>query len=464
MFTFKVKQFFKFDSLNTTFKKEIIGGLTTFLSMVYILSVQPSILSGAPSIDPSQGNMQFGGIFIATALTTFIATMIMGLSANMPLGLAPSMGLNAVFTFNVAKNGIGYEGALIAVMFSAILFCVVSTTRIRISIINSIPQSMKLAIGAGIGFFIAYIGLKDIGLVNTGADGLPTAALASLKQNWPLILMGSFILVLILVLHFKKVPGAIAIAITIGLVISLIIGNVGQSDFLKNNFAHWSGWTYSDFSSWQINLSNTYHAFINAKIWSSPTMYIAIFVFLFVSFFDTTGTLYSISHQISDLSGKKYQISRNALVADSVGTLSGSLLGSSPVATYVESTTGVNQGARTGFSSIIIAFMFLLSIALYPIFKLITPCICGAALIFVGTLMAKQIKEIEWIKPEICISSFLTILVMIVTYSITNGIAIGFLSFTLISLINKQHKEIHIITYILDILFIGYFISYAFMQ
>lgn len=464
MFNTKVKQFFKFDSLNTTFKKEIIGGLTTFLSMVYILSVQPSILSGAPSIDPSQGNMHFGGIFIATALTAFIATMIMGLSANMPLGLAPSMGLNAVFTFNVAKNGIGYEGALIAVMFSAILFCIVSTTRIRLSIINSIPQSMKLAIGAGIGFFIAYIGLKDIGLVNTGADGLPTASLGILKQNWPLILMGIFVLILIFTLHFKKVPGAIAIAIVIGLIISLIVGNVGKSDFLKNNFAHWTGWTYSDFGSWNTNLSNTYHAFINPKIWSSPTMYIAIFVFLFVSFFDTTGTLYSISHQITELSGKTYHISRNALVADSIGTLSGSLIGSSPVATYVESTTGVSQGARTGFSSVIVAVMFLFAIVLYPIFKLITPCICGAALIFVGTLMVQQLKEIEWVKPEICISSFLTILTMVVTYSITNGIAVGFLAFTLISILNKKYQEIHIITYILDVLFIVYFISYAFVQ
>lgn len=217
--------------------------------------------------------MNFGGIFIATAIATFVGTVIMGLSANFPVGLAPSMGLNAV-------------------MISALLFCLVSATKIRILIMQSIPQSMKLAISAGIGFFIAYIGFKDIGLVSASDSGLPIASLSQLKNTWPLILIGVAILSLIFILYFKKIPGAIAIAILCGLVISLIIGNVGKSEFIKANFAHWINWSYSDFSSWKINFSNTYHAISNPKIWTSPTMYIAIFVFLFVSFFDTTGTLY----------------------------------------------------------------------------------------------------------------------------------------------------------------------------
>lgn len=183
----QISKFFKFDSVNATFKKEVIGGLTTFLAMVYILSVQPSILSQSPSINTSNGNMNFGGIFIATAIATFIGTVIMGISGNMPIGLAPSMGLNAVFTFNVANNGIGYEGALIAVMISSLLFCLVSTTKIRISILQSIPQSMKLAIAAGIGFFIAYIGL-----VSSSDSGLPIASFITTKRYLTININGSW--------------------------------------------------------------------------------------------------------------------------------------------------------------------------------------------------------------------------------------------------------------------------------
>ncbi|WP_338988431.1 NCS2 family permease [Spiroplasma endosymbiont of Dasysyrphus albostriatus] len=331
-------------------------------------------------------------------------------------------------------------------------------------IIQSLPQSMKLAIGTGIGFFIAYIGFKNIGLVEISGSGLPIASLANLKDNWPLILMGIFVLTLIFILYFKKVPGAIALAILCGLIISLIIGNVSNSDFIKKNFAHWTNWSYSDFSSWKINLNNTYNAIVNPKIWSSPTMYIAIFVFLFVSFFDATGCLYSITHQINEQVNSNYELNKKALMADSFGTLSVSLIGCSPITTYIESSTGVAQGARTGFSAIITGTMFLIAIILYPIFKLITPCVSGAALIFVGSLMIKQLINIEWKKSEISIAAFFTIIIMIITYSITNGIAIGYLIYTLVSIINKKYKDIHIITYILDLMFIGYFIAYAFVQ
>lgn len=458
----EISKFFKFDNFNVTFKKEIIGGLTTFLAMVYILSVQPSILSNAPSINVNNG-MQFGGIFISTAIAAFIGTIIMGLSANMPVGLAPGMGLNALFTFNIANNGIG-EGALIAVMISSILLCLISATKIRMLIIESLPSSMKLAIGSGIGFFIAYIGFKNIGLVDITASGLPIASLTNLKTNWPLILMGFFVLSIIFILYFKKIPGAIAVAILCGLIISLIVGNIGNTDFIKNNFAHWTGWSYADFSSWKTNLSNTYTAIVNPKIWSSPTMYIAIFVFLLVSFFDATGCLYSITHQINQQTNSNYELNRKALIADSFGTLSGSLIGCSPITSYIESSTGMAQGARTGFSAIITGVMFLIDIVIYPIFKLITPCVSGAVLIFVGSLMIKQLVNIEWKNVEISIAAFFTIIIMIITYSITDGIAIGYLTYTLVSLINKKYKDIHIITYILDIMFIGYFIAYAFVQ
>lgn len=476
MFKKKIETFFRFGDLKTTFKKEIIGGLTTFLAMLYILSVQPNMLSSAPDInhpsDPSQ-NMAFGGIFISTAIGAFIATLIMGLSANMPVGLAPGMGLNAIFTFNVANNGLGYQGALIAVMLSAIFFCLISITKLRTIIINAIPDSLKLAIGAGIGFFIAYIGLHNIGFVGDNAvapggivvnGGIPVATLGNLKTNWPIILMGFGVLMLILVLHFKKIPGAIAIAILGGLGVSLIVGNVVDNDFIRHNFAHWKGWSYSDFNGFNTTLKSTFAAFANPKIWTSPTMYISIFVFLFVDFFDTTGTLYSVSTQISLTTGEKYELKSRALMADSVGTLTGSLLGCSPVTSFVESTTGVSQRARSGFSAVITGLMFLVAIPLFPIFKLITPAIAGAAVIFVGTLMVSQIKDIEWVKPEFGISAFFTIIIMIVTFSITNGLALGFIAYAFICLITKKAKTVAIPIYILDLCFIGYFIAFAFVQ
>ncbi|MBW3058623.1 NCS2 family permease [Spiroplasma poulsonii] len=476
MFKKKIETFFRFGDLKTTFKKEIIGGLTTFLAMLYILSVQPNMLSIAPDINhpayPSQ-NMAFGGIFIATALASFIATLIMGLSANMPVGLAPGMGLNAVFTFNVANNGLGYQGALIAVMLSAVIFCLISVTKLRTIVINAIPNSLKLAIGAGIGFFIAYIGLHNIGFVGDNAvtpggivvnGGIPVATLGNLKTNWPMILMGFGVLILIFVLHFNKVPGAIAIAILGGLGVSLIIGNVIDSDFIRLNFAHWKGWSYSDFNGFGTNLKSTFTAFTNPKIWTSPIMYISIFVFLFVDFFDTTGTLYSVSTQISTATGEQYDLKPRALIADSVGTLVGGTLGCSPVTSFVESTTGVSQGARTGFSAIITGTMFLVAIPLFPIFKLITPAISGAAVIFVGTLMVSQIKDIKWAKPEFGIAAFFTIITMIVTFSITNGLALGFIAYALICLITKKAKTVAITIYILDLCFIGYFIAFAFVQ
>ncbi|AHF57266.1 NCS2 family permease [Spiroplasma eriocheiris] len=474
--TRKISHFFQFDTFQTTFRKEIIGGVSTFLAMLYILSVQPQMLSSAPDVNhlnDASYNMSFGGIFISTAIAAFVATFIMGLSANTPVGLAPGMGLNAIFTFNVAKNGIGYQGALIAVMISSLIFCVISSTKLRTLIIGAIPHSIKLAIGSGIGFFIAYLGLHNIGLVGDNAvskggviynGGIPVAELGNLKTNWPVILMGLGVLILIFILHFKKIPGAIAIAIIVGLGVSLIVGNVVNNDFIKANFSHWTWWSYHDFDGFSNNIKSTFTAFGNSKIWTSPVLYVSIFVFLFVEFFDSTGTLYSVTKQISDQSGIKYELRPRSLIADSVGAIVGGVLGTSPVTTYVESTTGVSQGARTGFSSLVIGTLFLISIVLFPIFRLITPAIAGAATIFVGTLMIVQIKDIEWLQPELGIGAFFTIIMMIVTFSITNGIAVGFISYTIVGLINKKYRDIHIVTYILDILFIGYFIAYAFVQ
>ncbi len=465
-----IRLFFKFKDYKTTFKKEIIGGIVTALSMIYILSVEPSILSGSKSIDPNY-KIGYGGIFLATVIITFLGTLIMGLNSNMPVAMAPSMGLNAVFTFNVANssignNHLGYQGALIAVMISSILFTIITVTNIRTYILKCISYNMRIIIGVGIGFFIAYIGLKGINLFEL-KDGLPIAQLSSLKQNYPEILIGLFVLILIFIFHFKKIPGGIFISILIGLVLSLILGNTVHLLSSKSHREYWSiwnGWKYNQLGSFSTNIKSVFTNFTNKNIWSSPTFYIGIFVFIFVSFFDASGTLYSIANQISHQSVIKYKVSKKALISDAFGGILNGFLGVSPSTTFVESTSGVAQGARTGFSSIVVATIFLLAIPLFPLFQLIKLPIVSPALIFVGIMMVSQINKIDWKLPEYYITAFLMILLMVTTYSITNGIAFGFIFYTIILLIEKKFDKLTKLHLILDLFFIGYFIAFAFLQ
>ncbi len=464
-----LNKFFKFQDLSTTVKKEIIGGITTFLSMVYILSVNPSILSNSKSITSGFGNMPFDGIFLITAIVSFISTMLMGLIANLPVSLAPSMGLNSMFTFTIANNGgIGYEGALISVMISGILFVIISATKIRRLIINSIPNSIKLIITAAIGLFIAYVGFNNIGLFAI-SDGLPVASIGDLTKNWSSILMGIFVLIIIILLFYKKIPGSIAIAILIGLILSIIFGFTFAKNWVNSSglpiFPHLdkSSWNYGQLKNVKEIFDNTYLAFANKSIWTNPTMYIAISVFLIVCIFDTTGTLLGVNETIKKYT-PSYELSNRALLADSIGVLTSSFICSAPVTSYIESTTGIEQGARSGFSSIIVSILFLLSIVLFPIFKLIPSCVVGAATIFIGMLMFASLKKIEWEKIEIVIAGFFIIILTITTYSLVNGLAFGLIFYTLAMFLFKKTKEINWFLYIVDIIFIIYFIIMIVLQ
>lgn len=457
-----IAKFFKFNKLNTTLKKEMIGGLTTFLAMIYILSVNPIILHNAKSItDPSQ-TMPLGGLFLITAIATIIATIIMGLLSNVPIALAPSMGLNSMFTFTVAnKGGLGYEGALIAVMISGIFLVIASATPFRKLIVRTIPKSINLAIAAAIGCFIAYIGFSDIGLFDK-ANGLPVAGIGNIQKNYPEIIMGLFVLVLIFIFFYKKVFGSIVLAIGIGVIVSVIIGFTFGKNLTDSNgtlmFSKWNGWDYSNLGSIKEIFHNTYRAFGNSSIWVNPTMYISILVFFIVSMFDTTGTLIGVSETIKKFN-PDYVIKDSALLSDTIGVLTCSTICSAPVTSYIESNTGIEQGARSGFASIFTALMFVLAIPLFPIFELVTPTISGAATIFIGVLMFQSLSKIEWKKIEMVIPTFFILILTVVTYSLTNGIAFGLLFYTLIMLINKKFKEIHFFIYIMDFLFIIYFVA-----
>ena len=461
----KVAIYFNFDEFKTTFGKEIVGGIVTAISMLYIFSVEPNILKNAPSINSGEPNMAVGGIFIATAITAFLGSFIIGLVSKLPLAMAPGLGINAIFTFNIAQGSgqIGYQGALIAVMISSIIFVIVSATKLRTIILSSITYNLKKIITIGIGFFIAYIGLSDIGFVQI-QNGLPVAQISQLKETYPSVLLGFFVLALVLIFHFKKITGGVIIAVLAGLIISLIIGNVSNDPDLQNQFSHWNGWSYAQFSGFKSNLSSTYQAFANSKIWTSPIFYLGVCITFIVSFFDASGTLYGIGNQINTLTDKDIKIKGSAFIGDSLGGLANGFVGTSFNTAFIESSTGVAYGARTGFSSICASLVLASSIILFPIFQLIKVNITGGILIYVGFLMMHQIRSIDWEEPEHLLACFLIILICVVTYSITNGIAVAFLGFSLACLINKKTDKISWLTLMLDIIFISYFIGLAFLQ
>ncbi|ASP27900.1 xanthine/uracil permease [Spiroplasma corruscae] len=458
-----IPRYFKFDSLKATFKKEIIGGLSTFLAMVYILSVEPTILSGADGINGDK--MSYGGVFVATAISSFICTLLMGLFANLPVGVAPSMGLNAMFTFNIANSGnIGYEGALIATMISSILFTVISITKLRSLLIKCIPHSMHLAFGVGIGFFIAYVGLTNIGWFAT-KDGIPIASLSKFKENYIGIIVGMIILFGSIILFFKKFIAPVAIMMLVGFIFAIILANTVDDIAVSTAFgvSKWDGWHYSDFSGFWYNIKNSYSEIGNVNIWNKPVMYVSVFIFVILNFFDATGTLKTINIETNKITERNDDLSNSSLIIDASSTIVGSALGVSHMSAYVESCVGISQGSRTGFSTIITSLLFLLSLVLFPLFKMIPGCISGAATVFIGTIMIKSITDIEWKKPEIGLGAFFSIIFMITTYSIANGIAVGMLAYTAGCIATKQGKKVPILVWLLDVVFIAYFIAYAFI-
>ncbi|WP_051350889.1 NCS2 family permease [[Acholeplasma] multilocale] len=476
----RLERYFKFDTLGAIWKKEFIGGLATFLSLIYILSVNPNILGSATSITEGAPNMNSFGIFLATAIASGVGSIAMGLMANIPVALSTTMGINAMFTFNLANAGnLGYEGALIAVMISSIMFFIVSVTPVRKVIMGAIPKQLILAFGIGIGFFIAVVGLTDMGWLKKDMDaGVPLASINDLQTFYPIILIGMVTLCIILVLHFNKIPGAVAIGIVCGFVIAMIFANtlskdsslyeelVGKSSspLYNTNFRNGTvKWEYN-FSGFTDNFKNTFKAFGNVELWKSPVMYISIFVFLFLDFFDTTGTMATFNHQLNKRTNQHHELSTKALAVDSATTMLGGVLGTSPVGVFVESSAGIEQGARTGVAAILNGVLFFAAIALFPIFKSIPSCVTSAACLYIGLMMIGEMKAIEWKKPEFAFATFFVIVFMMMTYSIADGIAMGVLIYTFVMLATKRYKQLPIAIWFLSVIFILYFVALAFIK
>lgn len=438
-----LEKLFKLKEKKSDVKTELLAGLTTFLAMAYILAVNPAILSDA--------GMDTQAVFLATAISAAIACIIMGVLANYPVALAPGMGVNALFTYTVVLTmGYSWQAALASVFVSGIIFLAISVTNLRQYVINSIPKQLKQAIGAGIGFFIAFIGLKNAGIVV--GDSSTFVALGSLTD--PAVLLAVVGILLTIFLVVKKVPCAVFVGMLITAIIGLVLGFTGIEGMpmLPEKMVNTS-FEISTFGSFASGLS---------ELFSNPfNCFIIIFSFLFVDFFDTAGTLISVGNSCGLVNEDgELENCEKALLSDAIGTVVGAVLGTSTVTSFVESTSGVGVGGRTGLTAVTTGILFSLSVFISPlILSIATNSVTAPALVVVGIMMAQQLGGIDWNDFVYSSSGFVTIIAMVLTYSISNGIALGFITYGIAMIANGKIKEVNKIIWILDIIFIFYFYS-----
>jgi AGZA family xanthine/uracil permease-like MFS transporter len=440
-----MKKYFQFEELGTNYRREFIGGLTTFLSMAYILFVNPLTLSLASVPDfPNELRMDQGAVFTATALAAAIGSLLMGLIAKYPIALAPGMGLNAFFAFTVVLTlGIPWQTALSGVLVSGLIFIVLTTSGLREKIINSIPEELKHAVGAGIGLFITFVGFQNAGII-TNNDAV-LVGLGNLKDgNALLAIFGVIITVIFMV---RRINGGIFY----GMILTAILGMIFQLIDVPTQVV-----------GAVPSLEPTFGAaFQNLDQLFTLQMLVVILTFLFADFFDTAGTLVAVANQAGLIKENKLPRASKALFADSAATVIGSILGTSTTTSYIESSAGVAAGARTGFASVVTAGLFLLALFFSPLLSVITAPVTAPALIIVGILMVSSLGKIDWNRFEIAVPAFLTIIAMPLTYSIATGIAIGFIFYPVTMIVQGKAKEIHPIMYGLFVIFILYFVFLA---
>lgn len=426
-----MEKLFHIKERGSTVSKEIIGGITTFLAMAYILAVNPGILSGA--------GMEFNSVFTATAVSACIATLVMAFCANLPVALAPGLGLNAFFTYSVVLGmGCSWQFALTAVFVEGIIFIVISIFGIREAIIKSIPANLKKAVSVGIGLFITIIGLSNAGICTTSTGTL--IGFENLNLLHPTALVFVIGLLITIVLWVLKVPGAVLISIAITTIIGIPFGVTAIGE-------NWSP------------LATPAAPYLFKFEWTgalSIKFLVVLLTFLFTDLFDTLGTLMGVAEQ-ADLKDKDGNIvnAKGALMADSIGTVVGACLGTSTVTSFVESTSGVAAGARTGLASVVTGILFLAALFFNPVFAIIPACATAPALVFVGFLMLKNVCGIDFEDPTEGIPAFITIMTMPFAYSISKGIMWGMIAYVFVKLVAKKYKEIPVVTMILAAIFIG---------
>jgi AGZA family xanthine/uracil permease-like MFS transporter len=441
-----MKRYFEFEKLGTNYRREIIGGLTTFLAMAYILAVNPIMLSleGVPDL-PEAMRMDKGAVFVATALAAAVGSLFMGLIARYPIGLAPGMGLNAFFAFTVVLTyGIPWQTALTGVLFSGLIFIILSLSGLRERIINAIPAQLKYAVGAGIGLFITFLGFQNANIIVADPNTLVT--LGDLTAGPTLLAI--FGLVITVIMMVRQIKGAIFYGMIITTIVGMIVSLIEVPTKVVDKVP-----------SVAPTFGAAFEAIFNDPASLMTTQFLVIVItFLFVDFFDTAGTLVAVATQAGLMKDEKLPRAGKALLADSMATVTGSIFGTSTTTSFVESTAGVAAGARTGFASIVTGTLFLLAMFFSPLLFVITPEVTAPALIIVGVLMVSSLGNIEWTKFEVAVPAFFTIIMMPLTYSIATGIAIGFIFYPITMLLSGRRKEIHPIMYGLFVLFILYFI------
>jgi len=411
-----IESLFKLKDHKTSFRKEVLAGLATFLTMAYIMVVNPAILS--------ETGMDFDSVFVATILASFVACMLMGILANWPVALAPGMGLNAFFTYAVVFGmGFSWQQALAAVFCSGILFLLISLSPLRAYLINAIPKSLKFGIGAGIGLFLAIIGLKNAGIVVDNPATL--VGLGDLKSAPVLLALLTF--TLMIALDKLKIPGAIVISILATTIVGFIFG-VAQ---------------FQGITSAIPSMSPTFLQLDFSSIGSSLFL-IVVFTILFVDFFDTAGTLTSVAN----LSGKidkdgNVENIQKAVFSDSIATIVGSIFGTSNTTSYIESGAGIKEGGKTGLVAVSVGLFFLLCLFLAPLAKSIPAYATGAALVFIATFFCKNLVNIDWDDISEYSPALLAAFIMPLTYSISNGIALAFIVYVVAKAISGKMSDLN---------------------
>ena len=423
-----LKKLFGFDSAKTTVRTEIVAGITTFLTMSYILAVNPTMFG---ELD----GMPVGSVFTSTALAAIVGCLAMAFIGKLPFGLAPGMGLNAFFVYSVCMGmGYSWQFALTAVLIEGLIFIVLTLTNLREAIVNAIPMSLRNAIGAGIGLFIAFIGLKSAGVVV--ADGATLVALGDVTSGSALL---AFIgLVITGFMYSRNVPGAILL----GIIITMVIGiPLGVTEF-------------KGIVSAPESIAPIFCQFEFDKIFSAD-MLVVVFTFFFIDMFDTVGTLVGVctKAKMLDENGNIHRV-KQAFMADSIATTFGAMLGTSTTTTYVESAAGVAQGGRSGLTALVVGCCFVIAMFFSPLFLSIPSAATAPALIIVGLLMAEQIKNVDFDDFSESIPAFVCMIMMPLTYSISNGILIGMITYVLMNMICGKFKKLSPAMYILAALFI----------
>lgn len=431
----QLKQYFQFKERNTNYTTEIIAGITTFLTMAYIVILNPSVLS--------KTGMDFDGIFFATIIASVVGCLIMGIFANYPIAIAPSLATNAYFAFVVVISmGIPWQEALGAVFISALIFLLLSLTSFRQAVINSIPSSMKEGISAGIGLFISFVGLQNAHIVVASPSTLVTLGNLTDPVTY-MSLLGLFISVVLII---NNVRGALFLGMIIISIISFFFGYISLPDTIFNT---------PEFGKTFMQMD------VMGAI--SHNLFTIIFTFFIVTLFDTTGTMLGIAKQAGLMKNDKFPNVQSAFLADSIASLVGAIFGTSPTSSYIESSSGVASGGRTGFSNIIVALLFILMLFAAPIAKVLAevPAVTAPALIIVGFYMMSSLSRIDWNDMQEAFPAFLIFLLMPLSYSITDAVGIGIITYCLIKIFCGKFKQVHPLLYAFMLLFI---IQFATMQ